>query len=142
MTECLGGANVVRKQELRLCKAAIAPIICFTHIKSLMHKAEGRGLHSQGHTDFEFAVHCLIQGLSQDKLFLLYRIHTQSLPYLRAPLSRTYFQILYLVRSILQTHLFWGMFKRKTVNRVNSGQNGRYGQKWSKIVKNSQKCKK
>jgi hypothetical protein len=29
MTACLGGANVLRKQELRLCWAVIAPIICF-----------------------------------------------------------------------------------------------------------------
>ena len=29
MTACLGGANVLRKQELRLCCAVIAPIICF-----------------------------------------------------------------------------------------------------------------
>ena len=29
MTACLGGANVLRKQELRLCWTVIAPIICF-----------------------------------------------------------------------------------------------------------------
>ena len=38
MTACLGGTNVLRKKELCLCNV-IAPIIFFTHIKRLMHKA-------------------------------------------------------------------------------------------------------
>ena len=33
MTACLGGANVLRKQEFRLCWAVIAPIICFSTYK-------------------------------------------------------------------------------------------------------------
>ena len=39
MTAWLGGANILRKQELRLCWAVIAPNICFTHIKRIINTA-------------------------------------------------------------------------------------------------------